>query len=94
MIYAVGMKGWVELRSSDTPLERRESKLKKEVERDYDWFEPVERSRIRVPLEIPIIYFNGGTHLATVKSSQFRRSFGFCPAYGECFQVGLTPRKI
>lgn len=96
--FAVGLKGWVEIRQHTQPLKelKSEAKIKiKETYYDYrDWYngEPKQRDKI-VTLKQTV--WQGGKILRTLKTSQFKYRAGFQVGKDKCVEITKsTLRKV
>ena len=98
--FAVGLKGWVEIRQHTQPLKELKSEAKVRVKRsipNWDWYSPdygkaIEREEI---LTLKQVVWQGGKILRTIKTSQFKYRAGFQVGKDKCVELTVsTVRKV
>lgn len=81
MVYAIGMKGWIELREAPVPPKAKTTKSSKIVvkpvrERDWDTGKVKNRS-VRTRINFVATIFEGGKVLTTITPTHFYNVTGF-----------------
>lgn len=81
--WAIGLKGWVEIRSSKVPPQKVTSTVKRKSfkwDYTYDYDEDGngygERAKLPITLPLKVIIFKGGRTLHTLSMKKFKRLLG------------------
>lgn len=104
-LYAIGLKGWVEIRRARTPPRPRITKTSYEtkVRRPLGYLEWVDAGRpesgcVLVPKEVTlkVTHFVGGRVLKVVKRRRFSQMIGMSPKVGELLEIpeGLASMSV
>ncbi len=95
-LYAIGLKGWVEVRKARTPPRPRitQTEVKGKERKFLDYSEWVEQGRpadgcklVEKVLTLKVVHFVGGRVLKVVKKRRFSQIVGMSPKVGEMMEI-------